>query len=131
MKKLCTLLRNVLLKRRLDRELHEEVSSYVELLTRQNVETGMTEANARRAALLELGGVEQVKEEVRAARAGFGLETLVQDVRYGLRSLLKKPGSLSLPSSRSHSGSAQTPPSSASSMVFFCGRCLTPIRGSW
>ncbi|MFL6595699.1 MAG: hypothetical protein ACJ8HQ_09685 [Chthoniobacterales bacterium] len=45
----------------------------------------MSEADARRAALVELGGVEQVKEEVRAGRAGFALETFLMDVRYGFR----------------------------------------------
>jgi putative ABC transport system permease protein len=53
---------------------------------------GMNEQDARRAALVEVGGVEQVKEEVRASRTGSGLESLVMDVRYGMRALLKKPG---------------------------------------
>ena len=53
---------------------------------------GMNEEEARRAAMLEVGGVEQVKEEVRANRAGFSLDTLFQDLRYGFRSLRKKPG---------------------------------------
>ena len=53
---------------------------------------GMNERDARRAAMVEVGGVEQVKEEVRAGRTGFALETFLQDLRYGMRSLLKKPG---------------------------------------
>src|SRR5256885_3677378 len=53
---------------------------------------GMNEKEARRAAMVEMGGVEQVKEEVRAGRTGFAMETIFQDIRYGLRSLLKKPG---------------------------------------
>jgi putative ABC transport system permease protein len=79
-------------KQRIDRDLNEEVSSYVELLTEKNMKEGMSEEEARRAAMVEVGGVEQVKEEVRARRAGFALETFFQDVRYGLRSLRKKPG---------------------------------------
>src|SRR5437016_1184016 len=42
--------------------------------------------------MVEVGGVEQVKEKVRAGRTGVALETFFQDVRYGLRSLRKKPG---------------------------------------
>ena len=52
---------------------------------------GMNESEARRAALVEMGGIEQVKEEVRTNRVGFALETFCQDLRYGFRSLLKKP----------------------------------------
>ena len=52
---------------------------------------GMTPDEARRAAKLELGGVEQVKEAVRAARAGAWLEMFLQDIRFGFRMLWKSP----------------------------------------
>ena len=87
-----SLIRNTTQKERIDQDLSEEMSSYVELLTEKNMKEGMKESEARRAAMVEVGGVEQVKEEVRSNRAGFTVETFVQDVRYGLRSLLKKPG---------------------------------------
>ena len=87
-----SLLRNTTDKNRVERDLTEEVGSYVELLTEQNMKEGMNETDARRAARVQVGGVEQVKEEVRAGRTGFALETFFQDIRYGLRSLLKKPG---------------------------------------
>jgi putative ABC transport system permease protein len=87
-----SLLRNTIRKQRIDRDLSDEVSSYVELLTEKKMKEGMNEKDARHAAMVEVGGVEQVKEEVRAGRAGFALETLLQDLRYGLRSLRKKPG---------------------------------------
>ena len=87
-----SLFRNTIRKGEVDRDLTEEVSSYVELLTEKKMKEGMNQEEARRAALLEVGGVEQVKEEVRANRAGFAIETFFQDVRYGLRSLGKKPG---------------------------------------
>ena len=87
-----SLFRNTIHKREVDRDLTEEVASFVELLTEKNMKEGMNEEEARRAAMLEVGGVEQVKEEVRANRAGFAIETFFQDVRYGLRSLGKKPG---------------------------------------
>ncbi len=87
-----SLVRNTTHKQQVDRELTEEVSSYLEMLTEQKMRDGMSEQEARRAAMMEVGGVEQVKEEVRAGRTGVGLETFMMDVRYGLRSLLKKPG---------------------------------------
>ncbi len=87
-----SLLRNTIRKEQTDRDLSEEVGSYVELLTETKMKEGMNEREARRAAMVEVGGVEQVKEEVRAGRTGFALETFFQDLRYGLRSLRKKPG---------------------------------------
>src|SRR3954467_10642477 len=87
-----SLIRNTLRKGQIDRDLDEEVASYVEMLTEKNMKEGMNEREARQAAMVEVGGVEQVKEEVRAGRTGFALETLLQDIRYGLRSLLKRPG---------------------------------------
>ena len=87
-----SLIRNTLRKQRIDRDLTEEVGCYVELLTEKNMKQGINEEEARRAAMVEVGGVEQVKEEVRSNRAGFAIETFFQDVRYGLRSLRKKPG---------------------------------------
>jgi putative ABC transport system permease protein len=87
-----SLLRNTIRKRQTDRDLSEEVGSYLELLIEKKMKDGMNQKDARHAAMVELGGVEQVKEEVRAGRTGFALETLFQDLRYGLRSLRKKPG---------------------------------------
>nr|MBA2431903.1 hypothetical protein [Chthoniobacterales bacterium] len=87
-----SLARNTTHKQQIDRELTEEVSSYVEMLTEEKMKEGMNEQDARRAALVEVGGVEQVKEEVRASRMGSGIETFVMDLRYATRSLLKKPG---------------------------------------
>ena len=87
-----SLLRNTTRRDHVDRELTEEVATYVELLTEKKMKEGMNEKEARRAAMVEVGGVEQVKEQVRAGRTGSTIETLLQDIRYGLRSLLKKPG---------------------------------------
>ena len=87
-----SLLHNTTHKTQIDRELTEEVSSYVEMLTEAKMKDGMNEQDARREAMMEVGGVEQVKEEVRASRMGSGLETFLMDLRYGMRSLLKKPG---------------------------------------
>jgi len=87
---LRSLLRNLIGRDRIDADLSEEVRSYVELLTEEKMKEGMNEAEARRAALLELGGLEQVKERVRESRVGFGIETVLADLRYAARSLSKR-----------------------------------------
>jgi predicted permease len=75
-----------------ERELDEELRYHVELRTEENIAKGMNPQEARRVARIELGGVEQVKEQVRAVRTGAWLETLLRDVRFVLRRLRKSPG---------------------------------------
>jgi putative ABC transport system permease protein len=79
-------------KSRTEAELDGELRSFVEMSTDQNIRAGMDPAAARRAALLEMGGLEQVKEQVRDAGALSWLETSWQDARYALRGLRKSPG---------------------------------------
>jgi predicted permease len=74
-----------------DRALNRELSGYVALLTEEKIKAGLSPDAARRAALLEVGGVEQVKERVRDVRSGAWLETLWRDVRYAVRSLARTP----------------------------------------
>lgn len=81
--------RTLLHRRQLDRELDDEIAYHLEARTDENIAKGMSPQKARRAARLELGGVEQVKESVRTQRAGAWLETLLQDIRFGLRILAK------------------------------------------
>ena len=88
--------RNLVHKPALDEDLNQEVSSYLDLLTAERMREGMGRAQAERAAKLELGGSEQVKEKVRDIRAGAWLETLVQDIRFGIRMILHNPGFASL-----------------------------------
>jgi predicted permease len=79
-------------RRELDQELDDEIRYHLEAKTEENIAKGMMPEEARRAARIELGGAEQVKEQVRAARTGAWLETVVQDVRFGFRMLRKSPG---------------------------------------
>ncbi|MBA3883444.1 MAG: ABC transporter permease [Chthoniobacterales bacterium] len=89
--RIASLFRNTTRKKEVERDLSEEVSSYVELLTQANMREGLSETDARRAALLELGGAEQVKEQVRDVRMGHFLETRLQDLRFAFRTLRKSP----------------------------------------
>ncbi len=84
--------RNVFRRREIDRDLDEEVRAYLDLATQQKIDAGMDPAAAARAARLELGGVGQVVQEVRAARAGAWLEEAVRDLRHAMRMLLRAPG---------------------------------------
>jgi putative ABC transport system permease protein len=88
--RLVSLWRNLVHKDRLEHELAEEAHAYLELLIESKIKEGADPAGARRAALIEMGGVEQVKESVREVRIGFQLETFWQDVRYAVRSLRKQ-----------------------------------------
>jgi len=76
----------------MDQELDDELRSYVELTTAENIRRGMTPEAAAAQARRDFGGMQQVKENVRDVRAGIGLEILIQDVRYGIRSLRRSPG---------------------------------------
>jgi putative ABC transport system permease protein len=89
--RIASLCRNLIRKGKVERELSDEISSYVDLATRAKIKEGLTERDARREALVDLGGVEQVKEQVREVRLGHFLETRWQDLRFGLRTLRKAP----------------------------------------
>ncbi|HXG68638.1 MAG TPA: ABC transporter permease [Blastocatellia bacterium] len=90
--RLASLWRNLFRRDRVEQELTEEVQAYLELLTEEKVKEGLGPAAARRAALIELGGVEQIKERVREIRMGHYLETIGQDLGFGARMLRKNPG---------------------------------------
>ncbi|MFZ0937461.1 MAG: ABC transporter permease, partial [Bryobacteraceae bacterium] len=74
-------------KRELDRDLDQELATHLDLATEDNIRRGLSPEEARRDALIRLGGVETAKEGHRDARGLPWLDSLLQDVRYALRTL--------------------------------------------
>jgi predicted permease len=91
-RRILSLFRNLLRKNAVEQALDDELRSSVEILTEEGMKDGLSRSAARRQALMELGGVEQVKEEVRAIRAGSILENFARDLRFAFRMLAKAPG---------------------------------------
>ncbi|MGA2324653.1 MAG: ABC transporter permease [Bryobacteraceae bacterium] len=92
MARFSSLVQNLFRKDSVEQELDEEVRAYLNLLAEEKIKAGMSPEAAYREAAIELGGVEQVKEQVREVRIGSLLESVAQDARFGLRTLAKSPG---------------------------------------
>ena len=85
-------LRALLRRGAVEQELDEELRFHLEKQVELNVARGMSPDEASRAALATFGRVEKIKEECRDARGVRPLEEMWQDLRYGVRKLLKSPG---------------------------------------
>ncbi len=83
--------RHMLRRDQADVELDEELRFHIERQIELNIQNGMSPAEARRAAMLEFGGVEALKEECRSNRGMDWLDTTLQDVRYALRNFRRTP----------------------------------------
>ena len=74
-KRILSLFRNLFRKRALSRRWMMNSVQSLEILTQEKIEQGLSQATARREALIEIGGIEQVKEGVREVRAGHYVES--------------------------------------------------------
>ncbi len=84
-------LRTLLHKQRLETELDLEIRGYVDAIVGEKIESGISPTEARMQALAECGGLEQVKQAVRDQRASATIESVFQDIRYGLRQMRHNP----------------------------------------
>ena len=75
-----------------DQELDDELREHLARKTEEYVAQGMTQEEAHRRARLDLGGIEQTKEQCRDARRVNWIQDFVQDLRFGTRTLRKSPG---------------------------------------
>jgi len=75
-----------------ERDLDDELRATLEILIDEKLAAGLDPVEARRRSLIELGGLEPVKERVRDERAGIWLDILAQDVKYAARHIRRSPG---------------------------------------
>lgn len=85
-------LTGVLPSERRQREMAEEIESHVQMQTEDNLRSGMTPEQARREAILKLGGVESAKQAYRERSTIPYVETFLQDLRFAIRQHAKNPG---------------------------------------
>src|ERR671914_908147 len=86
------LIQNLLHSRGIEREMDDEMRFHVEMEAADLVARGVAPDDARRRALVSFGGVQRYKDEGRDARGVGPLEDFLRDVRYGARSLRRRPG---------------------------------------
>ena len=84
-------LRLLFFRRSAESRMDEEFRFHIDMATEANVRAGMSDAEARRRALVSFGGVDRHAEEMRDGRGGRWIEDLAWDVRYALRTLRKTP----------------------------------------
>ena len=89
--RLASMVRWIVNRKRVEADLDDELQTFVDMAAADQVRDGATPAEARRLAVLQVGGVEQAKERVRTARPGAWLDAAGRDVRYGLRQVRRNP----------------------------------------
>ena len=75
-----------------DREIADELESHLQMHIEDNLRRGMSAQDARREALMKLGGVAQTQESYRERQSVPLIETILQDLRFAARMLHKNPG---------------------------------------
>src|SRR5690349_18363759 len=85
-------LRRLFYRRDADRETSDELAHWLEQATREHMRQGLDRPAAERAARLEMGSVTAAAENATDGGWETGVESIVRDVRYGVRALLRNPG---------------------------------------
>ncbi len=85
-------IRNLFWRKKLDAQAEKELRFHLDEQVAQNIAAGLTPAEAERLARLALGAPESIKEEMRAARSGQRLSSILQDAGFGFRMLRRNPG---------------------------------------
>jgi macrolide transport system ATP-binding/permease protein len=85
-------LRSLFHSNQVDEEMKEELREHLAQQFNENISKGMNAQEARRSALLAIGGLAQIEQQCRDVRGGSVLEVFVQDLRYGFRQLRRSPG---------------------------------------
>jgi predicted permease len=91
LRRLASIIRGLVRRRQTEADMDDELRAFVEMAAADARQDGATEADARRLAALQLGGVEQVKEQVRSGRHGAWLDEAGRDARYALRQIRRAP----------------------------------------
>ena len=91
LRRLVSVLRWIFNRRKAEQGLDDELEAFVDVSAAETMRDGLSLAEARRLAMLELGGVEQAKERVRTDRHGAWLDEVGRDMRYAFRMFVKQP----------------------------------------
>jgi putative ABC transport system permease protein len=91
LRRLASIARWMIRRDRAERDLHDELETFVDMAAADGMRDGASPADARRAAILQLGGLEPAKERVRSARHGVRLDEVGRDLRYAIRTLRRTP----------------------------------------
>jgi putative ABC transport system permease protein len=89
--RLASMVRWILRRSQAERDMHDELESFVDMAAADQIRDGATPGDARRRAAVQLGGLEQAKERVRGGRHGAWLDVAARDVRCGLRQVRRNP----------------------------------------